>query len=93
MDFLMPYASEVPTIEIDHLETRSPLNPLGIKGAGEAGVIPSAAVFASAIEDAEGFVIAAMPISPSELFELRRRHAAGEVPSLQRRNASPAEDS
>ena len=46
MDFLMPYASEVPTIEIDHLETPSPLNPLGIKGAGEAGVIPSAAVFA-----------------------------------------------
>jgi CO/xanthine dehydrogenase Mo-binding subunit len=90
MDFLMPYASEIPTIEIDHLETRSPLNPLGIKGAGEAGVIPSAAVFASAIEDAEGFVISAMPISPSELFELRRRHAAGEVPSLQNRRAGPA---
>jgi CO/xanthine dehydrogenase Mo-binding subunit len=84
MDFLMPYASEIPHIEIDHLETRSPLNPLGIKGAGEAGVIPSAAVFASAIEDAEGFVITSMPISPSELFDLRRRHAAGEVPSLRR---------
>ena len=55
MDFLMPYVTEVPSsIEIDHLETPSPLNPLGIKGAGEAGVIPSAAVFASAIEDAEG---------------------------------------
>ena len=55
MDFLMPYATEVPTIEIDHLETPSPLNPLGIKGAGEAGVIPGAAVIAAAIEDAEGF--------------------------------------
>jgi aerobic carbon-monoxide dehydrogenase large subunit len=88
MDFLMPYASEIPTIEIDHLETRSPLNPLGIKGAGEAGVIPSAAVFASAIEDAEGFVIRSMPISPSELFELRRRHAAGKVESLQSRAAA-----
>jgi carbon-monoxide dehydrogenase large subunit len=76
MDFLMPYVSEVPeSIEIDHLETPSPLNPLGIKGAGEAGVIPSAAVFASAISDAEGFAITAMPISPSDLFELRRRHA------------------
>jgi aerobic carbon-monoxide dehydrogenase large subunit len=75
MDFLMPYVSEVPTtIEIDHLETPSPLNPLGIKGAGEAGVIPGAAAIASAIEDAEGFVITAMPISPSELFELRRIH-------------------
>jgi carbon-monoxide dehydrogenase large subunit len=77
MDFLMPYVSEVPrSIEIDHLETPSPLNPLGIKGAGEAGVIPSAALFASAIEDAEGFPITAMPISPSELFDLRRLHAS-----------------
>ena len=76
MDFLMPYASEVPeSIEIDHLETPSPLNPLGIKGAGEAGVIPSAAVFAAAIEDAEGIPITAMPISPSELFALRKQHA------------------
>jgi aerobic carbon-monoxide dehydrogenase large subunit len=76
MDFLMPYVSEVPrAIEIDHLETPSPLNPLGLKGAGEAGVIPGAAAIASAIEDAEGIVITAMPISPSELFELRRRNA------------------
>jgi aerobic carbon-monoxide dehydrogenase large subunit len=75
MDFLMPYVTEIPaTIDIDHLETPSPLNPLGIKGAGEAGVIPSAAVFASAISDAEGFAITAMPISPSELFDLRRAH-------------------
>jgi carbon-monoxide dehydrogenase large subunit len=78
MDFLMPYVTEVPDgIDIDHLETPSPLNPLGIKGAGEAGVIPSAAVFAAAIEDAEGTAlpglrITAMPISPSELFTLRQ---------------------
>ncbi|MBW9215529.1 xanthine dehydrogenase family protein molybdopterin-binding subunit [Mumia sp. zg.B53] len=79
MDFLMPYATEVPeTIDIDHLETPSPLNPLGIKGAGEAGVIPSAAVFASAIEDAEGITITRMPISPSELFDLRRAHAGSD---------------
>ena len=84
MDFLMPYATEVPArIEIDHLETPTPLNPLGIKGAGEAGVIPSAALFASAIEDAEGFAIRSMPLSPSDLFELRRTHAttAQEDPS------------
>src|SRR5262245_35655447 len=75
MDFLMPYVTEVPErIDIDHLETPSPLNPLGIKGAGEAGVIPSAAVFASAISDAEGFPITAMPISPSDLFHLRQQH-------------------
>ena len=83
MDFLMPYVTEVPDrIDIDHQETPSPLNPLGIKGAGEAGVIPSAAVFAAAIEDAEridhpGLTIRAMPISPSELFALRQAHEAG----------------
>jgi len=71
MDFLMPYATEVPDIEIDHLETPSPLNPLGIKGAGEAGVIPAMALFAAAIEDAEGFEIRRMPISPAELHALR----------------------
>jgi carbon-monoxide dehydrogenase large subunit len=71
MDFLMPYASEVPEVEIDHLETPSPLNPLGVKGAGEAGVIPGSAAIASAIEDAEGIPIRRMPISPSELFHLR----------------------
>ena len=42
-------------------------------------------MLASAIEDAEGFRIDRMPISPSELWELRRRHAAGEIPSLHRR--------
>jgi carbon-monoxide dehydrogenase large subunit len=78
MDFLVPYASEVPHIEIDHLETPSPLNPLGVKGAGEAGVIPGSAAIASAIEDAEGFVISAMPISPSELFHLRAAHEAAD---------------
>ncbi|QBR91914.1 aerobic carbon-monoxide dehydrogenase large subunit [Nocardioides euryhalodurans] len=80
MDFLMPYVTEVPAgIDIDHLETPSPLNPLGIKGAGEAGVIPSAAVFAAAIEDAEGIPITAMPISPSELFTLREAHLPEET--------------
>ncbi|MFC6087129.1 aerobic carbon-monoxide dehydrogenase large subunit [Sphaerisporangium aureirubrum] len=72
MDFLMPYATEVPRIETAHLETPSPLNPLGVKGAGEAGVIPVSAVIASAIEDAEGITISRMPISPSELHDLRR---------------------
>lgn len=70
MDFLMPYATEIPHIETAHLQTPSPLNPLGIKGAGEAGVIPGSACLASAIEDALGVRISAMPVSPSDLFEL-----------------------
>ena len=57
---------------IDHQQTPSPLNPLGIKGAGEAGVIPGTAAIASAIEDAVGRRIASMPISPTELYDLVR---------------------
>jgi aerobic carbon-monoxide dehydrogenase large subunit len=68
MDFLMPYLSEVPEPAIAHLETPSPLNPLGIKGAGEAGVIPVSACLAAAIEDAVGVRIDRMPISPPELW-------------------------
>ena len=70
MEFLMPYATEIPAIEIDHIETPSPLNPLGIKGAGEAGVIPVGAVIASAVEEALGVPISEMPLSPLKLFEL-----------------------
>jgi CO/xanthine dehydrogenase Mo-binding subunit len=73
----MPYATEIPHVETGHMETASPLNPLGIKGAGEAGVIPGSAVIAAAIEDAEGIRITRMPISPSELYHLRLEAAAG----------------
>jgi CO/xanthine dehydrogenase Mo-binding subunit len=72
MDFLMPYATEVPLVVTDHLETPSPLNPLGVKGAGEAGVIPVSAAIAAAISDAEGFAITSMPLGPDDLFRLRQ---------------------
>jgi carbon-monoxide dehydrogenase large subunit len=52
MDFLVPYATEVPNVSILHLETPSPLNPLGVKGVGEAGCIAVGAVVASGVEDA-----------------------------------------
>ncbi len=52
MDFLLPTALDVPRVDVGHEETRSPLNPLGTKGAGEAGAIPVGALFAQALEDA-----------------------------------------
>jgi aerobic carbon-monoxide dehydrogenase large subunit len=73
MEFLMPYATEIPEIEIDHIETPSPLNPLGVKGAGEAGVIPVGAVIASAVEEALNVAITEMPLSPLKLYELSSR--------------------
>jgi CO/xanthine dehydrogenase Mo-binding subunit len=73
MDFLMATALEVPSIEIGHLETPSPLNPLGIKGVGEAGAIPGPALLAEAIEDALApfdVRIREMPLDPSRLRAL-----------------------
>jgi aerobic carbon-monoxide dehydrogenase large subunit len=73
MEFLVPYATEVPELVIGHQETPSPLNPLGVKGAGEAGVIAVGAVIASAVEEATGIPIREMPLSPRRLFELSRQ--------------------
>ena len=73
MDYLLPTAMEVPSVEVGHLETPSPLNPLGIKGAGEAGAIPVGALFAQALENAlqvPGLEILEIPLSPSRLWEL-----------------------
>ena len=54
MDYLLPTATDVPPIETDHRETPSPFNPIGLKGVGEAGCIPTGAAFAQAVEDALG---------------------------------------
>jgi carbon-monoxide dehydrogenase large subunit len=73
MDFLLPTALDVPRIEVGHEETVSPLNPLGTKGAGEAGAIPVGALFAQAVENAlaiPGLEILEIPLKPSRLWEL-----------------------
>ena len=73
MDYLIPSSMEMPLeVEVHHLETRSPLNPLGAKGVGEAGVIPVAAVVASAIQDAfDGRVVPLeSPLTPPKLKAL-----------------------
>jgi carbon-monoxide dehydrogenase large subunit len=73
MDFLMPTAVEVPRIEIGHIETPSPLNPLGVKGVGEAGTIPVAALIAEAVEDALApfeVRVREMPLSPERIRQL-----------------------
>jgi carbon-monoxide dehydrogenase large subunit len=74
-DYLLPTALEVPRMELSHTTTVSPLNPLGIKGAGEAGAIPVGPLFAQAIEDAlelkrNKVELLEIPLSPSRLFEL-----------------------
>jgi CO/xanthine dehydrogenase Mo-binding subunit len=80
MDYLLPGATEVPNVELGHVDTKSPLNPLGIKGVGEAGCIPTGAAFAQAVEDAlagSGVEILEIPLSPNRLFELLRKASVG----------------
>ena len=66
----------MPPIEIGHLNTPSPLNPMGSKGVGEAGAIPTPAAFVQAVENALaslGVEIMEAPLSPNRLYEMVRR--------------------
>ena len=80
MDYAMPRACDVPSLEIVHQECPSTLNPLGLKGAGEAGTIPVPAAICSAIEDALrplGVKISEAPLTAHGLWRLiARREAA-----------------
>jgi carbon-monoxide dehydrogenase large subunit len=74
MDYLLPTAMDMATETIlGHLETPSPLNPLGIKGVGESGTIPVVPCFSQAIENAfpeKDFEILDSPLSPSKLYHV-----------------------
>jgi CO/xanthine dehydrogenase Mo-binding subunit len=72
-DYLLPTAGDLGPIEITRRVTPSALNPHGIKGVGEAGIIPAAAALASAIEDALsswGIRITRVPVTPPWLRDL-----------------------
>ena len=74
-DYLLPSAPEVPDCGITHVETPNPLNPLGVKGAGEGGTIPAPAAVVAAIEDAlSPFRVhfAEMPLTPARIVEVLR---------------------
>jgi carbon-monoxide dehydrogenase large subunit len=72
MDYLIPQATDMPEeVLLGHNSSPSPLNPLGIKGVGEAGAIPTPACFVQAIENAfeeDNLEIMEAPLSPSKLF-------------------------
>ncbi len=75
-DYLMPTACEVSHVDILVTEDApSPLNPLGLKGAGEAGVTAVGAAIASAIDDAIGIpgAVTELPVTPQRLLSLLRR--------------------
>src|SRR5258707_14766947 len=72
-DYLLPTADIVPRIEIHHMESPSPFNPLGVKGAAESGTIGAPAAIVSGIEDALralGVTITDLPVTPARLLAL-----------------------
>jgi carbon-monoxide dehydrogenase large subunit len=75
-DYLMPTAREIPALQVVITEDApSPLNPLGLKGAGEAGVNAVGAAIASAIDDAIGMpgAVTRLPVTPQRLRDILRR--------------------
>jgi carbon-monoxide dehydrogenase large subunit len=92
MQFHIPTASEIPSLDVVHLETLSPLNPLGVKGVGEAGAIPVPALVAEAVEDALapfGVRVHEMPLSPERIRELIGAAATPSSPSGRGRASRP----
>ncbi len=73
MDYLVPTATDVPPIEVEHVERPSPSTLGGFKGVGEGGTIGAPAAIANAVADALaplGIEISELPITPERLFRL-----------------------
>lgn len=72
MDYAMPRADDAPDIEVDFIGTPCTTNPLGVKGAGEAGSVGSAQAVVSAVIDAlssNGVSAIDMPMTPERVWE------------------------
>ncbi len=74
MDYMLPLATEVPRVECIITEDfPSPLNPLGVKGVGEAGIAAAGAAIGNAVADALGDaagMVRTLPLTPSRVLEL-----------------------
>jgi carbon-monoxide dehydrogenase large subunit len=68
MDYCMPHAHDLPSFQVGLTETKSPSNPLGIKGCGEAGAIAAPAAVINAITDAIGTEVLAMPATAQAVW-------------------------
>ncbi len=70
MDYAMPIAPEFPMLELEHTVTPTPINPLGVKGVGEAGTIGSTPAIAAAVADALGVPHIDMPMHSEKLWKI-----------------------
>ena len=77
MDYLLPTSRDIPNIECIILEEApSPLNPLGVKGAGEGAIMATGAALANAVANALGVDVTELPLSPNRIRELIRKGSA-----------------
>jgi carbon-monoxide dehydrogenase large subunit len=75
MNYALPKADELVSVELARTETPTPVNPLGVKGAGETGTIASTAAVANAVMDALspfGIRHLDMPLTPGRIWEALR---------------------
>jgi carbon-monoxide dehydrogenase large subunit len=81
MDYAMPKADMLPMYETDRTVTPTPVNPLGIKGAGETGTIAATPAVVNAVVDALGGLgvdhIEAMPLTPERVWTIIQAAKAG----------------
>lgn len=73
MDYTMPRAHDLPSFHVGLTETKSPSNPLGMKGCGEAGAIAAPAAVINAITDALGTEDIAMPATANAVWSAMQR--------------------
>jgi aerobic carbon-monoxide dehydrogenase large subunit len=73
MDYCLPRARDLPALKVDMTETKSPSNPLGIKGCGEAGAIAAPVAVINAITDAIGTEDVPMPATAQAVWQALQR--------------------
>lgn len=75
MDYLLPTSTDIPAFDVAVLDLApSPLNPMGVKGAGEVGIVATGAALSNAVSNALGVQVTELPLSPSKLKDLIRKN-------------------
>jgi CO/xanthine dehydrogenase Mo-binding subunit len=69
LDYRMPTSLDVPMIETVMVEVPNPRHPFGLRGVGEAPIIPPLPAIANAVSDAIGVRITKLPITPADVLE------------------------
>jgi aerobic carbon-monoxide dehydrogenase large subunit len=87
MDYMVPTALDIPQFKMEHMETLSTFNPLGVKGVGEGGTIPVSAAIAAAVENAladHNLEVNETPLTPEKVWGLEMKKASEPIAQMAR---------